>query len=122
MLGALFAMAKNQKPSIQVEPYVPDEDYDNPAMVTDFYEFTMANCLFLHGFKDEVMVFDMFFRENPDNLGYSIACGQGKLTKFLLNYHFNPEDIIYLRSKGMSESFLEYLSAYKWKGTMYALK
>ncbi len=109
-------------PEIKVVPFVPDEDYSNPAMVTDFYEFTMANCLFLHGFKDEVMVFDMFFRENPDNLGYSIACGQGKLTKFLLNYHFNPEDIIYLRSKGMSESFLEYLSAYKWKGTMYALK
>ena len=33
---------------IKVEPYIPDEDYDNPAMVVDFYEFTMANCLFLH--------------------------------------------------------------------------
>ena len=28
---------------INVQPYIPDEDYDNPAMVTDFYEFTMAN-------------------------------------------------------------------------------
>ena len=37
---------------IKVEPYIPDEDYDNPAMVVDFYEFTMANCLFLHGFKE----------------------------------------------------------------------
>lgn len=53
--------------TISVQPYIPDEDYDNPAMVTDFYEFTMANCLFLHGFKDTVMVFDMFFRDNPDN-------------------------------------------------------
>ena len=25
---------------IKVEPYIPDEDYDNPAMVVDFYEFT----------------------------------------------------------------------------------
>ena len=32
---------------IKVIPYIPDEDYDNPAMVVDFYEFTMANCLFL---------------------------------------------------------------------------
>ena len=31
---------------IEVIPYIPDEDYDNPAMVVDFYEFTMANCLF----------------------------------------------------------------------------
>ena len=56
---------------IKVVPYIPDEDYDNPAMVVDFYEFTMANCLFLHGFKDTTLVFDMFFRKNPDNQGYS---------------------------------------------------
>ena len=43
--------------NIQVEPYIPDEDYDNPAMVTDFYEFSMANSLFMHGCKDTIMVF-----------------------------------------------------------------
>ena len=32
---------------IKAEPFLPDEDYDNPARVTDFYEFSMANCLFL---------------------------------------------------------------------------
>ena len=78
--------------AIEVEPYLPDEDYDNPAMVTDFYEFTMANCLFLHGYKDTVMVFDMFFRKNPDDLGYSISCGQRKLTKFLMEYHFTENE------------------------------
>ena len=87
---------------IKVVPYIPDEDYDNPAMVVDFYEFTMANCLFLHGFKDTTLVFDMFFRKNPDAQGYSISAGQRKLTRFLLNYHFN-------------------LRTYKWKGDMYAL-
>ena len=67
---------------IKVVPYIPDEDYDNPAMVVDFYEFTMANCLFLNGFKDTTLVFDMFFRKNPDNQGYSISAGQRKLTRF----------------------------------------
>ncbi len=108
--------------AINVEPYIADEDYDNPAMVTDFYEFSMANSLFLHGFKDTVMVFDMFFRENPDNKGYSISAGQKALTKFLLEYHFTERDIVYLRTKGMSEEFLEYLRTYRWKGDMYALK
>ncbi len=108
--------------AIEVQPYLPDEDYDNPAMVTDFYEFTMANCLFLHGYKDTVMVFDMFFRKNPDDLGYSISCGQRKLTKFLMEYHFTEKDILWLRHKGMSEEFLDYLKDYRWKGTMYALK
>ena len=106
---------------IKVEPYIPDEDYDNPAMVVDFYEFTMANCLFLHGFKDTTLVFDMFFRKNPDNQGYSISAGQRKLTRFLLDYHFNEQDIHWLRTKGMSEEFCEYLRTYKWQGDMYAL-
>ena len=106
---------------IKVVPYIPDEDYDNPAMVVDFYEFTMANCLFLNGFKDTTLVFDMFFRKNPDNMGYSISAGQRKLTRFLLNYHFNEQDIQWLRTKGMSEEFCNYLRAYRWKGDMYAL-
>ena len=89
---------------IKVVPYIPDEDYDNPAMVVDFYEFTMANCLFLHGFKDTTLVFDMFFRKNPDNQGYSISAGQRKLTRFLLNYHFNAQDIWWLRTKGMARN------------------
>ncbi len=106
---------------IQAEPFIADEEYENPAMITDFYEFTMANSLFLHGYKDTVMVFDMFFRKNPDDKGYAISAGQAKLTKFLLNYHFTEKDLIYLRYKGMSEEFLEYLRTYRWKGTMYAL-
>jgi nicotinate phosphoribosyltransferase len=105
----------------QVIPYLPDEDYDNPAMVVDFYEFTMANCLFLKGFRDKVLVFDMFFRKNPDSKGYSISAGQRKLTRFLLSYHFNEQDIRWLRTKGMSEDFCQYLSTYQWKGDLYAL-
>lgn len=107
--------------NLKVFPFVPDEDYENPAMIVDFYEFAMANCLFLHGFKDSVLVFDMFFRKNPDNMGYSISAGQRKLTNFLLNYHFGEQDIEYLCYKGMSEEFCEYLRNYKWHGTMYAL-
>ena len=54
-------------------------------------------------------------------MGYSISAGQRKLTRFLLNYHFNEQDIRWLRTKGMSEEFCEYLRTYKWKGDMYAL-
>ena len=107
---------------IQVEPFVPDEDYDNPAMVTDFYEFSMANCLFLQGFKDTRMVFNMFYRENPDRMGYAISCGQHKLVRFLQNYHFTDLDVAWLRSKGMSAPFCEYLRTYRWKGDVYMMR
>ncbi len=108
--------------NIKVEPYIADEDYNNPAMETDFYEFTMANCLFEHGYKDKKMVFNMFFRKNPDNQGYSISCGQHALVKFLREYHFTEKDLIYLKTKGMSDGFLDYLRDYKWKGDMYSFK
>ena len=91
---------------IKVVPYIPDEDYDNPAMVVDFYEFTMANCLFLHGFKDTTLVFDMFFRKNPDNQGYSISAGQRKLTRFLLNYHFNAQGHLVAAHQGYERGIL----------------
>ena len=71
--------------------------------------------------KNTTLVFDMFFRKNPDAQGYSISAGQRKLTRFLLNYHFNAQDIWWLRTKGMSEEFCEYLRTYQWKGDMYAL-
>lgn len=105
-----------------VDVYLPDVDYNNPAMITDFYEFEMANCLFDHGYQDTVMVFNMFFRSNPDNKGYSISCGQEKLVRFLQNYHFTQRDLEWLSTKGMSDEFLAYLKDYKWKGSMYALK
>ena len=108
--------------NIQVEAYLPDEDYENPAMVTDFYEFSMANSLFLHGYKDTIMVFNMFFRDNPDNMGYAISAGQHKLLRFLTNYHFNEQDIRWLRYKGMSEEFCEYLRTYRWKGDVHMLR
>ena len=107
---------------LNVKPFIPDDEYFNEAMITDFYEFSMANCLFLQGYKDKVLVFDMFHRKNPDNLGYSISCGQKRLTKFLLNYHFTDTDLAYLKTKGMSDQFLSYLKTYKWKGSMHALK
>ena len=108
--------------NIQVEPYIPDEDYDNPAMVTDFYEFSMANSLFMHGYKDTIMVFNMFFRDNPDDGGYAISCGQQKLLRFLKNYHFTDFDIQWLLTKGMSPEFCEYLRHYQWKGDVYMLR
>ena len=52
---------------------------------------------------------------------FGISAGQRKLTRFLLNYHFNAQDIWWLRTKGMSEEFCEYLRTYRWKGDMYAL-
>ena len=49
-------------------------DKRNLSLVMDFYELTMSQCYFNRD-KEEEVVFDMFYRRNPDGGGYSICAG-----------------------------------------------
>lgn len=102
--------------------FKPGPHYNNSAMMMDFYEMTMANAYYLTGQKDTRVLYDMFFRRVPDGGGYAIACGLESLVEHLLNFHFEPADIEYFRSKGIfDEEFLEYLSHYRFTGDIYAV-
>ena len=72
----------------------------NLTMLTDFYEFTMANGYYKKGMGDTIAYFDMFYRNVPDNAGYSIMAGVEQLVEYLKNLHFTQEDLEYLHSKG----------------------
>lgn len=73
--------------------------HNNLSMLTDFYEFTMANGYLKSGIADTVAYFDMFFRNIPDGGGYAIMAGVEQLVDYLKNLSFDDEDIEYLRSK-----------------------
>jgi nicotinate phosphoribosyltransferase len=47
----------------------------NLTMLCDFYELTMGNGYFEHGYGDRITYFDLFFRNVPDNGGFAIAAG-----------------------------------------------
>ena len=51
------------------------QDNRNITMVMDFYEMTMANGYFNNRVNDTKAVFDVFYRKNPDNAGFSIFAG-----------------------------------------------
>ena len=94
----------------------------NLTMLTDFYEFTMANGYLKNGLKDKIAYFDMFFRRIPDNGGYAIISGLEQLCEYLQNLTFSKEDISYLRSKGcFCEEFLEYLRDFKFECDVWAV-
>ena len=40
--------------------------HQNLAMLTDFYEYTMAGGYFKSVYKDRIVYFDVFFRKVPD--------------------------------------------------------
>lgn len=93
----------------------------NLTMLSDFYEFTMANGYYENGMKDTIAVFDAFYRKNPDGGGYAIFAGLNDIISYIKNLHFTDEDIEYFKAQGgFSEGFLEYLRNFKFTGDVYA--
>lgn len=94
----------------------------NLTMMTDFYELTMSQAYFKAGKKDEIAVFDAFYRKNPLDGGYGLMGGVDKIIDFIKNIKFTSEDIEYLRGTGQfTEDFLEYLRNFKFTGSIYAV-
>ena len=94
----------------------------NYTMLCDFYELTMGQGYFSNGFADRITYFDVFFRQCPDGGGYAIAAGLEQIIQYIQDLHFDPEDIAYLRGRGIfTEDFLEYLSNFRFTGDIWAV-
>ena len=96
-------------------------DNRNLTMMTDLYELTMMQGYFKNP-TDQIVVFDAFYRNNPCNGGYAIACGLEQVIDYIRNLHFSPEDIEYLIGLGLfDDDFLEYLRGFHFTGDIYAI-
>ncbi len=93
----------------------------NLALFVDLYELTMAQTYFLKG-KNEKAVFELFFRKLPPNRGYLICCGLKDVVDFLLNFHFEKEDLEFLKEKGFKKDFLKFLEKIKFNGNLWAIE
>ncbi len=94
----------------------------NLTMLCDFYELTMAYGYFKTGLCNKITYFDVFFRGIPDNGGFAIAAGLEQIVDYVKNLHFSPQDIEYLRRKGLfDEEFLNYLKDFRFTGDIYAI-
>lgn len=94
----------------------------NMTMLCDFYELTMGNGYFQAGYQDRITYFDVFFRDVPDRGGFAICAGLDQLIDYILDLHFDQEDIAYLRGKQIfSEDFLTYLENFRFTGDIWAI-
>lgn len=94
----------------------------NISMVMDLYEMTMSYGYFRNEVLNTTAVFDVFFRRNPDDAGFSIFAGLEQVIEYIRNLHFSREDVEYFRSLGMfDEAFLSYLENYRFRGDIYAM-
>ena len=94
----------------------------NLTLMTDLYELTMMQGYFKHKDRNETVIFDAFYRNNPMNSGYAICAGLDQVIDYIKNLHFEEDEIAYLRSLNIfEEDFLEYLSTFRFSGDIYAI-
>ena len=98
------------------------------ALLTDFYEITMAYGFWKHKMHEQNAVFNLFFRSNPFDGGFTIAAGLENAIDYLKNFHFSESDISYLRSMSgndsaplFEEQFLDYLRTMKFECDVEAI-
>jgi len=90
--------------------------------MTDLYELTMMQGYFKNKDRNETVIFDAFYRNNPCGGGYSICAGLEQVIQYIKELHFAKQDIEYLASLGIFDAdFLDYLSNFKFSGDIYAI-
>lgn len=91
------------------------------TLLTDLYELTMMQGYFKNN-TNETVVFDAFYRKNPNDGGYAVACGLEQVIEYIKELNFSYDDIVYLRNlKIFDEDFLDYLSSFHFTGDIYAI-
>ncbi|MBO5789714.1 MAG: nicotinate phosphoribosyltransferase [Clostridia bacterium] len=94
----------------------------NLTLLCDFYELTMANGYFRRGLCDQIVYFDVFFRQVPDGGGFAVCAGLEQIVAYIKDLHFAEDDIAYLREKNLfDEAFLDYLANFSFKGDIWAI-
>ncbi len=98
------------------------------SLNTDLYELTMAQGFWESGLMDAEACFTVFFRDNPFDGGYAVACGTGQIADLVENFRYTEEDIAYLASVQapgggalFKPAFLEWLGNFAPKLDVWAV-
>ncbi len=93
----------------------------NLTLLTDFYELSMMQGLFLHD-ENPPVVFDMFFRRQPFNGGFALFAGLQTALALIESLHFSDEDLLYLDGLGIfHKDFLDYLKDFRFTGDLWSM-
>lgn len=97
-------------------------DRQNLTLLTDLYELTMMQGYFKNKDRNETVIFDAFYRNNPCDGGFAVMAGVEQLIQYIRELRFEKEDIDYLAGLGIFEQdFLDYLADFRFTGDVYAI-
>lgn len=87
------------------------------ALLTDFYQLTMAYAYWKAGKAEQQAVFNLSFRKHPFQSGFTVAAGLDYVIDFCRNFRFDEEDLAYLAEMQTKEgvatfepAFIDYLA------------
>lgn len=90
-------------------------------LLTDLYQLTMLQGYIDQGMHEEA-VFEFYVRKLPEKRGFLMAAGLETLLDFLEDLQFSTVEIQYLKDTGrFSASLIEYLSAFRFNGDVFAM-
>lgn len=99
------------------------------ALLTDFYQLTMAYAYWKSGKAEQEAVFNLFFRKNPFQGGFTLAAGLDYVIDFCRNFRFDKDDLEYLAEMKNSDgtptfesAFIEYLEHMEFKCDLEAVE
>lgn len=96
---------------------------DSVALHTDLYEINMILTHWKKGNDQKRAVFEVYYRNNPFGMGYTIFTGLERVVNYIENLRFTDSDIDYLREiENYPEEFLTYLKEWRFKGTLRSFK
>ncbi|EGD79469.1 nicotinate phosphoribosyltransferase domain containing 1 [Salpingoeca rosetta] len=90
----------------------PPENTLVKALLTDYYQITMAYAYWRSKKHNSRASFDLFFRKSPFQGEFTIFCGLEDSLRFLAHFGFSDEDIQYLKTvmgDTTDPGFFEYL-------------
>lgn len=100
---------------------------DCTSLCTDLYQLTMAAAYYVSPTRisNSQGIFEMFVRKLPLNRSYIVTAGLEQALQFILGMNFTDKQISYIRSldsfKTVDEDFYNYLKAFKFTGTVWAV-
>lgn len=99
------------------------------ALLTDFYQLTMAYAYWKSGKAEQEAVFNLFFRKHPFHSGFTLAAGLEYVVDFCNNFTFHEDDLSYLGNMKNDDGspvfvpdFLEYLKEMKFSCDLDAVE
>jgi nicotinate phosphoribosyltransferase len=94
------------------------------ALLTDFYQITMAYGYWKNQIHQKQAIFNLYFRQNPFMGGFTVSAGLEPALEYLSSMRFEREDIDFLANlekPKFEDGFLRFLEQFRFTPKVWAI-